>query len=124
MTDISSCRRKKAEGSQQASLLRNSLQQRGDKCRYLLWPDAFTKGAYSPTVLNAASRLQWCRKHKNWTTDQCRVLFMDASRFSTRSDSQRVLIWREIGTRGFIPVASRKDSISVVLDLLSGEALC
>ncbi|GFU44118.1 uncharacterized protein TNCV_4952831 [Trichonephila clavipes] len=31
-------------------------QQRGDKCRGLLWPDAFTKRAYSPTVLNAASR--------------------------------------------------------------------
>ncbi|GFU25528.1 uncharacterized protein TNCV_3621251 [Trichonephila clavipes] len=34
-----------ADGSQQASLLSNSLQQRGDKCRGLLWPDAFTKGA-------------------------------------------------------------------------------
>ncbi|GFX21711.1 hypothetical protein TNCV_1200911 [Trichonephila clavipes] len=31
MTDISSCRRKEADGSQQASLLSNSLQQRGDK---------------------------------------------------------------------------------------------
>ncbi|GFW94913.1 uncharacterized protein TNCV_3397921 [Trichonephila clavipes] len=30
-------------------------QQRGDKCRGLLWPDAFTKGAYSPALLNAAS---------------------------------------------------------------------
>ncbi|GFU79391.1 hypothetical protein TNCV_871621 [Trichonephila clavipes] len=56
MTDISSCRRKEADGSQQASLLSNSLQQRGDKCHGLLWPDAFTKGAYSPAVLNAASR--------------------------------------------------------------------
>ncbi|GFW92111.1 transposable element Tcb2 transposase [Trichonephila clavipes] len=28
-----------------------------------------------------------------------RVLFTDESRFSTRSDSQRVLIWREIGTQ-------------------------
>ncbi|GFV33631.1 uncharacterized protein TNCV_4567461 [Trichonephila clavipes] len=56
MTDISSCRRKEADGSQQASLLSNSLQQRGDKCRGLLWPNAFTKGAYSSTVLNAASR--------------------------------------------------------------------
>ncbi|GFS60680.1 uncharacterized protein TNCV_5073921 [Trichonephila clavipes] len=37
--------RKEADGSQQASLLSNSLQQRGDKCRGLLWPDAFTKGA-------------------------------------------------------------------------------
>ncbi|GFX45135.1 transposable element Tcb2 transposase [Trichonephila clavipes] len=34
--------------------------------------------------------------------DNCewsRVVFTDASRFSTRSDSQYVLIWREIGTR-------------------------
>ncbi|GFV82841.1 transposable element Tcb2 transposase [Trichonephila clavipes] len=45
-------------------------------------------------------RLQRCREHKNWTTDQwSRVLFADESWFSTRSDSQRVLIWREIGTR-------------------------
>ncbi|GFS62043.1 transposable element Tc1 transposase [Trichonephila clavipes] len=44
-------------------------------------------------------RLQWCREHKNWTTDQwSRVLFTDESRFRTRNDSQRVLIWREIGT--------------------------
>ncbi|GFU06686.1 hypothetical protein TNCV_4352751 [Trichonephila clavipes] len=56
MTDISSCRRKEAVGSQQASLLSNSLQQRGDKCRGLLLPEAFTKGPYSSTVLNAASR--------------------------------------------------------------------
>ncbi|GFT88538.1 hypothetical protein TNCV_263191 [Trichonephila clavipes] len=85
MTDISSCRRKEADGSQQASLLSNSceeipleltlrtrmilsqrktsshldlshsLQQRGDKCRGLIWPDAFTKGAYSLSVQNAAS---------------------------------------------------------------------
>ncbi|GFT46787.1 transposable element Tcb2 transposase [Trichonephila clavipes] len=45
-------------------------------------------------------RLQWCREVKNWTNDQwSRVLFTDESRFSTRSDSQRVLIWREIETR-------------------------
>ncbi|GFV92104.1 transposable element Tcb2 transposase [Trichonephila clavipes] len=31
MTDISSCSRKEADGSQQASLLSNSLQQRGDR---------------------------------------------------------------------------------------------
>ncbi|GFV45138.1 hypothetical protein TNCV_2792131 [Trichonephila clavipes] len=56
MTDISSCRLKEADGSQPASLLSNSLQQRGNKCRGLLWPDAFIKEAYSPAVLNAASR--------------------------------------------------------------------
>ncbi|GFT61948.1 transposable element Tcb2 transposase [Trichonephila clavipes] len=110
MTDISSCRRKETDGSQQASLLSNFLQQRGDKCRGLLWPDAFTKGAYSPEVLcercltlqvnHRRHRLQWCREHKNWTTDRwSRVLFTDESRFSSRSDGQRVLIWREIGTR-------------------------
>ncbi|GFV39195.1 transposable element Tcb2 transposase [Trichonephila clavipes] len=45
-------------------------------------------------------RLQWCREHKNWTTDQwSRVLLTDESRFSATSDSQSVLIWREIGTR-------------------------
>ncbi|GFX43393.1 transposable element Tc1 transposase [Trichonephila clavipes] len=45
-------------------------------------------------------RLQWCREHKNWTTDQWSpVFFTDESWFSTRSDSQRVLIWIEIGTR-------------------------
>ncbi|GFV18610.1 transposable element Tcb2 transposase [Trichonephila clavipes] len=36
-------------------------------------------------------RLQWCREHKNWTTDQwSRVLFTDESRFSTtRFDLER-----------------------------------
>ncbi|GFV39983.1 uncharacterized protein TNCV_1962541 [Trichonephila clavipes] len=48
-TAVSSyCRRKEA---QSASVI---AQQRSDKCRGLLWPDAFTKGAYSPAVLNAA----------------------------------------------------------------------
>ncbi|GFW46536.1 transposable element Tcb2 transposase [Trichonephila clavipes] len=48
-------------------------------------------------------RLHWCRELKNWTTDQwSRVLFMDESRFSTRRNSQRVLIWKEIGTRFYL----------------------
>ncbi|GFU96455.1 uncharacterized protein TNCV_90281 [Trichonephila clavipes] len=74
-------------------------QQRGDKCRGLLWPDAFTKGAYSPAVLNAASRLKlatvYSSEESPKTLDNCqwsRVLFTDESRFSTRRDSQRVLI--------------------------------
>ncbi|GFW17572.1 transposable element Tcb2 transposase [Trichonephila clavipes] len=68
-------------------------------------------------------RLQWCREHKNWYCQWSRDLFTDESRFSTRSDSQRVLIWREMG-HGFMPVTSRKDTITVVLEFLSGEALC
>ncbi|GFS70687.1 hypothetical protein TNCV_520751 [Trichonephila clavipes] len=51
-------RRKEAYDSQQELLLSNFLQQRRHKCRALLYPDAFTKGAYSPAVLNAASRLK------------------------------------------------------------------
>ncbi|GFX81203.1 transposable element Tcb2 transposase [Trichonephila clavipes] len=51
-------------------------------------------------VAHRRHRLHWCREHKNWTTDQWdRVLFTDESRFSIRSDSQRVLIWRAIETR-------------------------
>ncbi|GFX57317.1 transposable element Tcb2 transposase [Trichonephila clavipes] len=53
-------------------------------------------------VAHRRHRLQWCREHKNWTFDQwSRVLFTDESRFSTRSDSQHILIWREIETRFF-----------------------
>ncbi|GFS61323.1 uncharacterized protein TNCV_3105341 [Trichonephila clavipes] len=53
---ISSCKRKEADSSQQVPFFSNSVQQRSDKYRGLLWPDAFTKGAYSPAFLNAASR--------------------------------------------------------------------
>ncbi|GFY04974.1 transposable element Tcb2 transposase [Trichonephila clavipes] len=54
--------------------------------------------------------LQWCREHKSWTTDQwSRVLFTDESRFSTRSDSERVLIWREIGTRFYTSNIKERD---------------
>ncbi|GFX44010.1 transposable element Tcb2 transposase [Trichonephila clavipes] len=92
MTDISSCRRKEANCSQQVQFLSNSVQQRGDKCRGLLWPDAFTKGAKF-AHRHRRNRLQWCRELKNWTTDQwSRVLFTDDSRFSNRRNSRRVLI--------------------------------
>ncbi|GFX77682.1 transposable element Tcb2 transposase [Trichonephila clavipes] len=39
------------------------------------------------------------RAQKLYNCQSSHVLFTDESRFSTRSDSQRVLIWREIGTR-------------------------
>ncbi|GFY01887.1 transposable element Tcb2 transposase [Trichonephila clavipes] len=73
-------------------------------------------------------RLQWCREHKNWTTDQwSRVLFTDESRFSTRSDSQRVLIWREIGTWFYTSNIKERHHYGgpeFFLEFLSGEALC
>ncbi|GFV57942.1 transposable element Tcb2 transposase [Trichonephila clavipes] len=42
----------------------------------------------------------WCREHRNWTdNDWGRVLFTDKSRFSLSSDSHRILIWKERGSR-------------------------
>ncbi|GFV07476.1 hypothetical protein TNCV_1738311 [Trichonephila clavipes] len=50
-----------------------------------------------------------------------RVLFSDESLLhsrlvlSTTNDSQHQLIWRDVGTRGFIPVRSREETMEVVL---------
>ncbi|GFS96712.1 transposable element Tcb2 transposase [Trichonephila clavipes] len=41
-----------------------------------------------------------CRKHRNWRDNEWgRVLFTDDSRFSLSTDSHRILIWRERGSR-------------------------
>ncbi|GFV33493.1 transposable element Tcb2 transposase [Trichonephila clavipes] len=48
------------------------------------------------------SRSLWCREHRNWRDNEWgRVLFTDEmkSRFSLSSDSHRILIWRERGSR-------------------------
>ncbi|GFW68015.1 transposable element Tcb2 transposase [Trichonephila clavipes] len=72
MTDISSCRRNEADGSNKRH------------CSATL----YSNGA---TMVQRAQKLDNCQ----WS----RVPFTDKSRLSTRSDSQRVLTWREIGTR-------------------------
>ncbi|GFX97711.1 transposable element Tcb1 transposase [Trichonephila clavipes] len=42
----------------------------------------------------------WCREHRKWRDNEWgRVLFTDESRFSLSSDSHRILIWREWGSR-------------------------
>ncbi|GFU16615.1 transposable element Tcb1 transposase [Trichonephila clavipes] len=42
----------------------------------------------------------WCREHRNWRDDEWgRILFTNESRFSLNSDSHRILIWRERGSR-------------------------
>ncbi|GFT10247.1 transposable element Tcb2 transposase [Trichonephila clavipes] len=42
----------------------------------------------------------WCREHRNWRDNEWGlVLFTDESRFSLSSDSHRILIWRERGSR-------------------------
>ncbi|GFT97899.1 transposable element Tcb2 transposase [Trichonephila clavipes] len=50
--------------------------------------------------LTARWRSLWCREHRNWRDNEWRrVLYTDESRFSFSSDSHRILIWRERGSR-------------------------
>ncbi|UYV80853.1 hypothetical protein LAZ67_19001989 [Cordylochernes scorpioides] len=52
------------------------------------------------TSAHRRARLNWCLEHHAWTHDQwANVLFSDESRFSLNTDSRRVSIWREPGTR-------------------------
>ncbi|GFW71779.1 transposable element Tc1 transposase [Trichonephila clavipes] len=52
------------------------------------------------TPAHRRRRSLWCREHQNWRDNKWgRVLFTDESRFSWSSDSHRILIWRERGSR-------------------------
>ncbi|GFX50798.1 transposable element Tcb2 transposase [Trichonephila clavipes] len=52
------------------------------------------------TPAHLRRRSLWCREHWNWRDNEWgRVLFTDESRFSLSSDSHRILIWRERGSR-------------------------
>ncbi|GFV14113.1 transposable element Tcb2 transposase [Trichonephila clavipes] len=52
------------------------------------------------TPAHRRRRSLWCREHRNWRDNEWgRVLFTDESRFSLSSDSHRILIWRERGSR-------------------------
>ncbi|GFU86823.1 transposable element Tcb2 transposase [Trichonephila clavipes] len=52
------------------------------------------------TPTHRRRRSLWCREHRNCRDNEWgRVLFTDESRFSLSSDSHRILIWRERGSR-------------------------
>ncbi|GFU35410.1 transposable element Tcb1 transposase [Trichonephila clavipes] len=52
------------------------------------------------TPAHRRRRSLWCWEHRNWRDNEWgRVLFTDESRFSLSSDSHRILIWRERGSR-------------------------
>ncbi|GFV68827.1 transposable element Tcb1 transposase [Trichonephila clavipes] len=52
------------------------------------------------TPAHRRRRSLWCLEHRNWRNNEWgRVLFTDESRFSLSSDSHRILIWREQGSR-------------------------
>ncbi|GFV13627.1 hypothetical protein TNCV_68301 [Trichonephila clavipes] len=52
------------------------------------------------TPAHRRRRSLWCREHRDWRDNEWgRVLFTDERRFSLSSDSHRILIWRERGSR-------------------------
>ncbi|GFV43491.1 transposable element Tcb1 transposase [Trichonephila clavipes] len=52
------------------------------------------------TPAHRRRRSLWCREHRNWRDNEWgRVLFTDENRFSLSSDSHRILIWKEWGSR-------------------------
>ncbi|GFV64743.1 transposable element Tcb1 transposase [Trichonephila clavipes] len=52
------------------------------------------------TPAHRRRRSLWCREHRNWRDNEWgRVFFTYESRFSMSSDSHRILIWRERGSR-------------------------
>ncbi|GFY28100.1 transposable element Tcb2 transposase [Trichonephila clavipes] len=52
------------------------------------------------TSAHKRARLNWSLKHQHWSVRKwANVMFNDESRFSLSSDSRRVTIWRERGTR-------------------------
>ncbi|GFV86833.1 transposable element Tc3 transposase [Trichonephila clavipes] len=61
-----------------------------------LWTQFQTTG----TAIRVFSSGLWCREHRNCRDNEWgRVLFTDETRFSLSSDSHRILIWRERGSR-------------------------
>ncbi|GFW39441.1 transposable element Tcb2 transposase [Trichonephila clavipes] len=58
-------------------------------------------------------RSLWCREHWNWIDNEWgRVIFTDESRFSLSSDSHRILIWRERGSRNHSSNIIERDRLS------------
>ncbi|GFS77090.1 transposable element Tcb2 transposase [Trichonephila clavipes] len=52
------------------------------------------------TSAHKCARLNWSLKHQHWIVGEwTNVMFSDESRFSLSSDSRRVTIWKEWGTR-------------------------
>lgn len=54
----------------------------------------------SLTPVHRRARKAWCQEHSTWSLEQwSQVMFTGESRYSLNSDSRRVIIWREPGTR-------------------------
>ncbi|GFU58090.1 transposable element Tcb2 transposase [Trichonephila clavipes] len=76
------------------------------------------------TPVHRRRRSLWCQEHRNWRDNEWgQVLFTDESRFSLRSDSHRILIWRERGT-AIIPRTSLKGTGMEIAVFSFEEASC
>ncbi|GFW76001.1 transposable element Tcb2 transposase [Trichonephila clavipes] len=71
------------------------------------------------TLAHRRRRSLWCREHRNWRDNEWgRVLFTDESRFSLSSDSHRILIWRERGSRNHPSNIIERDRGAMCLQFL------
>ncbi|GFV97102.1 transposable element Tcb1 transposase [Trichonephila clavipes] len=76
------------------------------------------------TPAHRRRRSLWCREHRNWRDNEWgRVLFTDESRFSLSSDSHRILIWRERGSRNHPSNITERTGMEVAV-FSFGEASC
>ncbi|GFU37941.1 transposable element Tcb2 transposase, partial [Trichonephila clavipes] len=108
MTGTLSYRPEETGSRQREKLLDTRHRRLDDRYRVLPWPEDCTvvvclHDALYRVPLTPAHRRRrslWCREHRNWRDNEWgRILFTDESRFSLSSDSHRILIWRERGSR-------------------------
>ncbi|GFT37398.1 transposable element Tcb2 transposase, partial [Trichonephila clavipes] len=71
------------------------------------------------TPAHRRRRSLWCREHRNWRDNEWgRILFTEERRFSLSSDSHRILIWRERGSRNHPSNIIERDRGSMGLQFL------
>ncbi|GFX25229.1 transposable element Tc1 transposase [Trichonephila clavipes] len=106
MTGTLSYRPEETGGRQREKSLDTRHRRLDDRYRVLPWPEDCTvvvclhDALYPLTPAHRRRRSLCCREHRNWRDNEWgRVLFTDESRFSLSSDSHRILIWRERGSR-------------------------
>ncbi|GFW23736.1 transposable element Tcb2 transposase [Trichonephila clavipes] len=78
------------------------------------------------TPAHRRRRSLWCRELRNWRDNEWgRVLFTDESRFSLSSDSHRILIWRERGSRNHPSnIIERDSAMGLQFLFMDGNAPC
>ncbi|GFT21478.1 transposable element Tc1 transposase [Trichonephila clavipes] len=106
MTGTLSYRPEETGGRQREKSLDTRHRRLDDRYRVLPWPEDCTvvvclhDALYGVYLYHRRRRSLSSREHWNWRDNYWgRELFTDESRFSLSSDSHRILIWRERGSR-------------------------